>query len=63
VLIKLRRYQEALDSAEQAIRLAPNDADNYLRKAEALKRLRRSKDARAAEAQAQALRLGSGGRP
>ena len=56
VLKQLRRYQEALNSAEQAIRLSPNDPDNWLRKAEALKGLRRRKDQRDAEAQALRLR-------
>ena len=56
VLKKLKRNQEALDAAEQAIFLDPNDADNWTRKAEALKSLRRSSDARAAEREAARLR-------
>ena len=56
VLKKLKRNQEALDAAEQAILLAPNDPDNWTRKAEALKSLRRSRDAKDAEKQAGKLR-------
>ena len=56
VLKQLRRYEEALDAAEAALRLAPNDPDNWQRKAEALRKLRRGKEARAAEAEVVRLR-------
>jgi tetratricopeptide (TPR) repeat protein len=53
---QLGRYEEALDAAEKSIRLAPRDPDNWLRKAEALRKLRRSKEAREAEAEVDRLR-------
>ena len=55
VLKKLKRYPEALNAAEQAIRFAPNDPDNWVRKSEALDSMRRKRDAR--EAKEQAVRL------
>jgi tetratricopeptide (TPR) repeat protein len=56
VLKQLQRYEEALDAAQEAIRLAPIDPDNWLRKAEALKKLHRRREARAAEAEVARLR-------
>ncbi|GHO44146.1 tetratricopeptide repeat protein [Ktedonospora formicarum] len=56
ILKLLGRYNEALQAAEAAISLAPGDPDNWLRKAEALRKLYRKKDARAAEAEAARLR-------
>ena len=57
VLKELGRSQEALEAAEQAIKLAPNDPDNWLRKAEALKRMGRSRKGDARDAEARALKL------
>ena len=56
MLNRLGRYDESLRSANEAIRLSQNDPDHWLRKAEALKALRRGKEARAAEEQAALLR-------
>lgn len=56
VLKHLERYDEALDAAENAILLAPHDPDNWLRKAEALRKMRRRREARAAETEAERLR-------
>jgi tetratricopeptide (TPR) repeat protein len=56
VLRLLRRYDEALEAAEAAIQLAPNDPDNWLRKAEALRKLRRVKEAQVAESEAARLK-------
>jgi Flp pilus assembly protein TadD len=50
------RYNEALDAAEEAIRLSPDDPDHWSRKAEALRGLRRKKEAKKAEAEAERLR-------
>jgi tetratricopeptide (TPR) repeat protein len=59
VLKELERYDEALDAAEVAIQIAPNDPDNWLRKAEALRRLHRRREARDAENEAAHLRGGA----
>jgi tetratricopeptide (TPR) repeat protein len=56
VLRQLKQYDEALKAAEDAINLAPDDPDNWQRKAEALQKLRRRKDARKAEAEVARLR-------
>jgi tetratricopeptide (TPR) repeat protein len=56
VLKQLKRYDEALAAAEAAVKLAPNDPDNWQRKAEALRKLRRGRDARSAEEQVERLR-------
>jgi len=45
-----------LKAADEAIRLQPNDPDNWQRKADSLKKLRRREEARSAEAQAARLR-------
>jgi tetratricopeptide (TPR) repeat protein len=58
VLKQMRRHQEALATAEEAIRLSPNDPDNWQRKVEALRQLRRHNDARIAEAEVLRLRAG-----
>ena len=60
VFKQLRRYQDALGAAEEAIRLAPNDPpDNWLRKVEALKKLPgRRKERREAEKKLAQLRGG-----
>ena len=56
MLNQLGRYQDALDTTNEAIRLRPDDPDNWLRKAESLKKLRRRDEARFAELQAARLR-------
>jgi Flp pilus assembly protein TadD len=56
VLNQLGRYEDALNAANEAIRLRPDDPDNWLRKAESLKKLRRRDEARSAEMQAARLR-------
>jgi Flp pilus assembly protein TadD len=47
---------EARDQVDEAIRLRPVDPDNWLRKAESLKKLGRRDEARSAEMQAAKLR-------
>lgn len=56
VLKHIRRYSDALEAAEQAIGLAPQDPDNWQRKADTLRKLHRRKDARAAEIEVARLR-------
>ena len=55
MLKQLGRYNEALVAAEAVINLAPDDPDNWRRKAEALKKLRRYKEAHSAEAEVKRL--------
>jgi len=52
----MHRYQEALTAAEEAIRLSPDDPDNWQRKVEALRQLRRRGDALIAEGEVFRLR-------
>jgi tetratricopeptide (TPR) repeat protein len=56
VLKQLGRFEESLKAADAAINLSPKDPDNWQRKAEALKKLRRRKEAREAETQVARLR-------
>jgi tetratricopeptide (TPR) repeat protein len=56
VLNQLGHYEEALKASDEAIHLQPDDPDNWLRKAESLKKLHRREEARSAEAQAARLR-------
>jgi len=55
----LFRSEEALEAAESAIQIAPKDPDNWQRKAEALKKLRRGREARDAESEVVRLRSGA----
>lgn len=49
ILISTRQYAEGLAAAEVAIQLAPDDPDNWQRKADALRKLGKGREARAAE--------------
>jgi superkiller protein 3 len=56
VLNRLGYCEEALKAADEAIQLRPDDPDNWQRKVDALKVLKRRPEARSAEAQANLLR-------